>query len=48
MANKVKEFRDPVHGFIIINEHELEIISSPVYQRLRNIKQLSLGHYVYQ
>ncbi len=47
MADKVKEFRDPIHGFIVVNEYELEIISSPVYQRLRNIKQLSLGHYVY-
>ncbi len=47
MADKVKEFRDPAHGFIVANEYELKIISSSVYQRLRNIKQLSLGHYVY-
>lgn len=47
MAEKGKEFRDPIHGFIVVNEYELEIINSPVCQRLRNIKQLSLGHYVY-
>jgi len=45
--NKSKEFRDPIHGFIEANSFELEIISSPIFQRLRNVKQLSLGHYVY-
>ena len=47
VSKKEKEFRDPIHGFISVNKYELEIISSPIYQRLRNIKQLSLGHYVY-
>lgn len=45
--NKGKEFRDPIYGFIFVNQFELEIIRSPIYQRLRNVKQLSLGHYVY-
>ena len=42
-----KKFRDPVHGFISISPAELRIIDSPVFQRMRGIKQLSLGHYVY-
>lgn len=45
--NYEKEFRDPIHGFIQVSPIELEIISSPIFQRLRNIKQLSLGNYVY-
>lgn len=45
--NLVKEFRDPIHGFISVNDLELKLIKSPIYQRLRNVKQLSLGHYVY-
>ncbi|RNJ77977.1 MAG: HD domain-containing protein [Nitrosopumilus sp. H13] len=47
LQDRGKKFRDPVHGFIHMTEAELEIINSPVFQRTRNIKQLSLGHYVY-
>ena len=43
----VSEFRDPIHGFIPIYKYELEIINDPVFQRLRKIKQLSFGHYLY-
>ncbi|MCH7561709.1 MAG: HD domain-containing protein [Thaumarchaeota archaeon] len=42
-----KELRDPIHGFIPIYDHEFEIIQDPVFQRLRNIKQLSFGYLVY-
>ena len=44
---KLKKFRDPIHGFISISPAELKIIDSPIFQRTRNIRQLSLGHYVY-
>lgn len=44
---KEKKFRDPIHGFIPVSSEELEIINSPIFQRTRNIKQLSLGYYVY-
>ena len=44
---KDKKFRDPIHGFISVSPVELKIINSPIFQRTRNIKQLSLGHYVY-
>lgn len=41
------EINDPVHGFIGITETEAKIINSLPYQRLRRIKQLSGGHFVY-
>ena len=44
---KRKKFRDPIHDFIHVSEEELEVINSPVFQRTHNIKQLSLGYYVY-
>ncbi len=40
-------FRDPVHGFIEVSLDEKRIIDSAPFQRLRNIKQLALTHYVY-
>lgn len=47
MAMKDKKFRDPIHGFITVSPAERKVIDSLVFQRTRNIKQLSLGHYVY-
>lgn len=44
---KRKKFRDPIHDFIQVSQEELEIINSPVFQRTHNIRQLSLGYYVY-
>jgi hypothetical protein len=41
------EINDPIHGFIGVTEIEAKIINSPPYQRLRRIKQLSCGHFVY-
>lgn len=43
----IKEFRDPIHGFIPIYEEELAIVNSPIFQRLRSIKQLSFAYLVY-
>lgn len=42
-----KKYRDPVHGFIELTYLENEIIDSPPFQRLRNIKQLALTNLVY-
>jgi len=39
--------RCPVHGFIHYSENEKEIIDHPVFQRLRNIRQLALTYYLY-
>jgi HD superfamily phosphohydrolase len=41
------KFRDPIHGFIEVNEGERKIIDSDVFQRLRRIKQLAMSFYVY-
>ncbi len=38
---------DPIHDFIKLNPHEIEIIDNPIFQRLRKIKQLSGAHLVY-
>tara|TARA_B100000029_G_scaffold476609_1_gene520848 strand:+ start:512 stop:1831 length:1320 start_codon:yes stop_codon:yes gene_type:complete len=39
----VYEIRDPVHGPIPINSGELAVIDSPVFQRLRQIRQLGFA-----
>lgn len=41
------QFRDPVHGFIIISEDEQKIVDSAPFQRLRNIRQLATTYLVY-
>ena len=43
----VMEINDPIHDFIGITSIESKIINSGPYQRLRRIKQLSGGHFVY-
>lgn len=43
-----KIINDPVYGFITIDEPLiLQIISNPIYQRLRNIHQMAFAHLVY-
>lgn len=37
------EIRDPVHGAISLRDAELAVVDCPVYQRLRNIKQLGFA-----
>ena len=41
------EINDPIHGLIGLTEIEKKVIDSEAYQRLRRIKQLSGGHFVY-
>lgn len=43
----MREIRDPVHGFIHRSSAEEEIIDTPLFQRLRKIKQLALASMVY-
>lgn len=40
-------FRDPIYGFIKLNDSELKIIDTPIFQRLRRVHQLALTKYVY-
>jgi hypothetical protein len=43
----MREFRDPVHGFIRLEDHEAKLVDSEPFQRLRRISQLGLTSYVY-
>ncbi|MGQ4891816.1 MAG: HD domain-containing protein [Candidatus Njordarchaeia archaeon] len=43
----VKYIRDPIHGLIGLYEHERDVVDLPIFQRLRNIRQLGLASYVY-
>jgi hypothetical protein len=48
MSSVRKIINDPVYGFITIDHVLLlDIISHPVYQRLRNIHQMAFAHLVY-
>jgi len=51
MARKWKIFRDPVHTFISFDKEEedviLNIIRTPIFQRLRRIKQLGFSELTY-
>ena len=47
-TNKLKILNDPVYGFIHIPEESIfDLIETPFFQRLRNIKQLGMTHLVY-
>ena len=47
-TNKLKILNDPVYGFINVPyESVFDLIETPYFQRLRNIKQLGLTHLVY-
>ncbi len=37
------EVRDPLHGSIVISRAELDLLDTPEFQRLRNIKQLGFA-----
>lgn len=45
--SKIYEIRDPVYGFIELNDWERGIVNHPVFQRLRRIRQLGLTDMVY-
>jgi len=43
-----KIINDPVHGFVTINDDLVyQVISHPIFQRLRRIKQMALAYLVY-
>jgi HD superfamily phosphohydrolase len=37
------EIRDPIHGLIHLTDQELAIVSTPIFQRLRRIRQLAMA-----
>jgi len=47
MLNFVGEITDPIHRYIRFTKLEREIIDTPVFQRLRKIRQLAGAHLVY-
>lgn len=47
MTERPHEMRDPIHGFIKLSEKEKKLIDTPVFQRLRRIRQLAMTFLVY-
>ncbi len=45
--NRYKIVKDPVHGYIKIYEHEIPVVDSHPFQRLRRVKQLAVADLVY-
>lgn len=45
--NAKHKLRDPIYGYIWLTDSEMEIIDTPLFQRLRRIGQLALTKYVY-
>ena len=43
----MNEIRDAIHGFITPNDTEMKIINTPIFQRLRRIRQLAMAYLVY-
>ena len=41
------EVRDPIHGFIYREPDERDVMDTPVFQRLRRLKQLAFANLVY-
>ena len=47
MKKNYLDIIDPIHQFIRVYDYELPIIDSPLFQRLRRIRQLSGAHLTY-
>jgi len=47
LPNSVCEIRDPIHGFVKLNETELKLVNTNAFQRLRGIRQLAMASLVY-
>lgn len=47
MAEKLHEIRDPIHGFVLFDDLERDVINSVPFQRLKWIKQLAMSYEVY-
>ncbi len=44
---KITDIIDPIHDYISVSNSELKIIDSPIFQRLRRIRQLTGAHLTY-
>jgi len=47
MKKKHLDIIDPIHNFVRVYDSELKIIDTPIFQRLRRIRQLSGAHLIY-
>ena len=47
MKKKHFDIIDPIHDFVRVYDSELKIIDTPIFQRLRRIRQLSGAHLIY-
>ncbi|XP_059152302.1 deoxynucleoside triphosphate triphosphohydrolase SAMHD1-like [Physella acuta] len=46
-SNQMKIYNDPIHGHIEVNPACQAIIDTPIFQRLRFLKQLGMVYYIY-
>ena len=42
-----RHIRDPIHGFVSVQGRELDVLDTPLFQRLRRISQLAMARLVY-
>lgn len=42
-----RNIRDPIHGFVSVQGRELDVLDTPLFQRLRRIRQLAMAQLVY-
>ena len=47
MKKNYLDIIDPIHDFIRVYDNELSLVDSPIFQRLRRIRQLSGAHLTY-
>ncbi|MBB5252413.1 HD domain-containing protein [Sulfurisphaera ohwakuensis] len=43
----MKKIFDEIHGYITLNDIETKLVDTPIFQRLRRVKQTSLAYIVY-
>ncbi|MET1101105.1 MAG: HD domain-containing protein [Pyrodictiaceae archaeon] len=46
-CSNFKSFKDPVHGYVDVCGELVPLVDSPVFQRLRGIRQTGFAYYVY-
>ncbi|CAJ0840230.1 12547_t:CDS:2 [Entrophospora sp. SA101] len=47
MNYDIKQINDPIHGYMEFDDWAIEVIDTPEFQRLRNLKQLGTTYFVY-
>ena len=47
LAREMQEFFLPVHGYVRLTKHEVEVVNHPAFQRLRRTRQLGFAHLVF-